>query len=136
MKITLIIIICLISGCSGSWHGYSQEFEYRYILKHQSGNPAKDVTVLCVGNEGMDSISQILAQKMNADKPASNENGLLVLTQRATEKYGSYNYIGPFTFNEYSTSTDITCKLIYKGKTVHVLELTWKKEPQVIILKI
>ena len=136
MKIISITTIFLLSGCSGSWHGHSQEFEYKYILQHESGHPAKDVNVLCVGNEGINSISQILAKKINADKPVSDESGLLVLTQRATEVYGSYSYIGPCSFNKYSTSTDITCELIFEEKTVHKLELTWKSNPQVIVLKI
>ena len=134
MKIIFILLILFVSGCSTSWHGQSQEVEFLYILKYKNGNPAKKVNALCVGNAGTDSISQILAQEINSEKPISNENGLLVLTRPSIEIYGSYSYIGPITFNKSSTSLEITCELTYKGKTIHKLQLNWSSEPQVIVL--
>ncbi len=134
MKIIQILFILFISGCSASWHGRSQEIEFKYKLKFKNGYPAKNVNALCVGNAGVDSISQILAQEINSKKSTSNENGLLVLTRRSSEIYGSYSYIGPITFNNSSTSLKITCELIYEHQSIHKLELTWNPEPQVIVL--
>lgn len=136
MKIILFLSVLFISGCSASWHGSSQEVEFKYVLKYKSGSPAKNVGAFCAGNAGADSISQILAHQMNLDKPTSNEYGLLVLTRRASEIYGSYSYIGPITFNGSSTSLEITCELLFEGKSIQKLQLEWSKEPQVIVLNL
>ena len=134
MKIILILSALFMSGCSASWHGQSQEIEFKYILKHKNGSPAKNVGAFCVGKAGTDSISQILAQKINSEKPTSDENGLLVIIRPSSEIYGSYSYIGPVTFNSSSTPLEISCELIHEGKSIHQLELDWKKEPHVILL--
>ena len=106
------------------------------FLKTSTGTPAENIGALCSGNSGKNSISQILAEKINAEKFMSDTNGLLILKRSGTEIYGSYRYIGPFRFGSSSTPLGITCNLIYRGASIHRLELQEPSSPTTITLKI
>ncbi len=126
----------LISGCSASWHGQSQGREFLFIINNLNGNPVEGVGVYCFGISGKNSISQILAEEINNGKPISNEKGLLTLKHRKTEIYGSYKFIGPFTWGGSSTSLEITCSLMHQGKSIYNVALRKTSSPVVLSVKI